>query len=99
MFCFIKSQYNDLVRAAGREVRESSLASDSDMSSGEQRDLARLRRISAGRVRNLSRQTLPKDVEDVDEVTEWMDSQGYMLDWLEWLGRVEGRARRLEKHY
>ena len=99
MFSFIKSQYNDLVRAAGREVRESSIVSDSDLSSGEQRDLASRRRISAGHVRNLSRRPLPNDVEDVDEVTEWMDSQGHMRNSLEWLGRVEDRARRLEKHY
>lgn len=99
MFCFIRSQYNDLVRAAGREARESSLASDSDMSSGARHELAKRRRISAGRVRNLSHAALPNDVEDVDEVTEWMDAQGVMLKSLEWLGRVEGRARRLEGHY
>ncbi|EJT45616.1 hypothetical protein A1Q1_05765 [Trichosporon asahii var. asahii CBS 2479] len=69
------------------------------MSSGEQRDLASRRRISAGLVRKFSRGPLPNDVEDVDEVTEWMDSQGLMRDSLDWLGRVEGRARRLERHY
>lgn len=99
MFSFIKSQYNDLVRAAGQEVRESSLASDSDMSGGEHRELARRRGISAGRVQTLSRGPLPNDVEDVDEVTEWMDSHNHMRKSLEWLDRVEGRARRLERHY
>lgn len=99
MFCHIKSQYNDLVRAKGRQVRESSLDSDSEMSDDARRELARRRRKSAGRVKRLQHGYLPNDVNDVDEVTEWMDTEGVMLKSLEWLGRVENRARRLEQHY
>lgn len=42
---------------------------------------------------------LPEDVTDVDAVTEWMDVVGVQRDCMDWLGRVENRARNLESHY
>jgi hypothetical protein len=41
----------------------------------------------------------PKNADNVDEVTEWMDACGWQQESMRWLGRIEQRARRLEGHY
>ncbi|CAK9779548.1 hypothetical protein CC85DRAFT_304085 [Cutaneotrichosporon oleaginosum] len=90
--------YHDLLRAKGESVDtdSDSQLSLSDASAGAKTDLKRRRAISQRRVTELKKRRLPRDPEDVDEVTEWMDGQGYQRDAMRYLTRLEARARELD---
>nr|XP_018266770.1 uncharacterized protein I303_00746 [Kwoniella dejecticola CBS 10117]OBR88928.1 hypothetical protein I303_00746 [Kwoniella dejecticola CBS 10117] len=83
----IRRYYRDLLRAKYKPVQSDSELStpESEMDSGDDQEEVktrkkdrRLRRqATEARCARLRKQGLPKDVKDVDEVTEWMDGLGY----------------------
>lgn len=96
----IRHYYHDLLRAKGDGVEtdsDSQLSAASDATAGAKRDLTRRRDISRRRVADLKTRRLPRDAEDVDDVTEWMDAQGYQRDAMRYLTRLEDRARDLDR--
>jgi hypothetical protein len=98
----IQHYYHDLLRAKGEgeniETDSDSQLSASDATTGAQNDLKRHRAISKRRVAEMrdKGRRLPKNTEDVDEVTEWMDDQGYQKDAMRYLTRLEDKARELD---
>lgn len=101
MYLRIRSRYHDLLRAKGKqetiETSSDSLRSGSDDSDGgrAERNVARAR--SEKRVEALRRGDLPKDVRDVNEVTEWFDRTGFQKNQLHWLNSLETRGKELER--
>lgn len=106
LFKDIHARYHDLLRTKGEDVGDSdSLASDdSDASAataGEKNRLKRARDNGKKRVAEFRRKQhgpLPENVDDTDEVTEWMANCGYQAEALAYINRLERRARALDQH-
>ncbi|WVQ93743.1 hypothetical protein IAU59_000820 [Kwoniella sp. CBS 9459] len=101
----IKRYYHDLLRAKYKRIESDSEASsssddpDSDPEEVRQRRERRLKRKenTAARVAKIRKKgDLPKDVKDVDKVTEWMDRMGYQNKEFRWIQQLEDRSGQLE---
>ncbi|WVF66113.1 hypothetical protein IAT40_000852 [Kwoniella sp. CBS 6097] len=101
----IKRYYHDLLRAKYKRIESDSEASsssndpDSDPEEVRQRREKRVKRKenTAARVAKIRRKgDLPKDVKDVDKVTEWMDRMGYQNKEFRWIQQLEDRSGQLE---
>ncbi|BEJ16819.1 hypothetical protein CspHIS471_0602200 [Cutaneotrichosporon sp. HIS471] len=98
LYSDIRQYYHDLLRAKDDGVEtdsDSLLSAASDATAGAKADLKRRRAISQRRVADLMTRRLPRDAEDIDEVTEWMDRQGYQKDAMRYLTRLVRNAREL----
>ncbi|BEI85982.1 hypothetical protein CcaverHIS002_0602690 [Cutaneotrichosporon cavernicola] len=99
LYTDVRQYYHDLLRAKDDAVEtdsDSLLSAASDATAGAKADLKRRRAISQRRVADLKTRRLPRDAEDIDEVTEWMDRQGYQKDAMRYLTRLVDRARDLD---
>ncbi|OCF45155.1 hypothetical protein I317_00957 [Kwoniella heveanensis CBS 569] len=101
----IKKYYHDLLRARYKRIEsdsEASSSSDDPDSDPEEVRARRERRAkrrenTAARVAKMRRKgDLPKDMKDVDKVTEWMDRMGYQNKEFRWIQQLEDRSGQLE---
>lgn len=102
MYNDIQDRYHDLMRAKGEVINPSddSLLSASDDTDGDGDRLRKARYASKLRIVDIKASgPLPSDVRDVDEVTEWMDEQGYQRKAMAYLASMEERAREVEGYH